>query len=140
MIYFNNQTKTGLPIQKIRLLTKKAGKILRIKNKEISISFCGDKLIHKLNKQFRHKDKPTDVLSFALEDKKILGDIIISLDTARKNSKYFGTSLLEELMFLIVHGICHLLGHDHQTQAEERQMQNLEKRVLYNLFNKQFYV
>lgn len=94
--------------------------------------------IHKINKDYRGIDRPTDVISFALEDddtfiameKRILGDIYISIDKAREQATEYGHSLLRELCFLTVHGILHLLGYDHMEQQEEKIMFELQERIL----------
>lgn len=94
--------------------------------------------IHKINKDYRGIDRPTDVISFALEDddtfiameKRILGDIYISIDKAREQAMEYGHSLLRELCFLTVHGILHLLGYDHMEQQEEKIMFELQERIL----------
>lgn len=94
--------------------------------------------IHKLNKEYRGIDRPTDVISFALEDddtfivmeKRILGDIYISIDKAKEQAKEYGHSLLRELCFLTVHGILHLLGYDHMEEQDEKVMFDLQERIL----------
>lgn len=140
MIYLNQLKRVMPEIEKdILRYTKKAMRCLKCERKDVSITFCSDREIKKLNSKYRHKDKPTDVLSFPLEDKKLLGDIIISLETMRSNRSRFGTTEREELMFLIVHGLCHLLGHDHHQPDQEARMQKLEKKVLRELFGKNYH-
>lgn len=85
--------------------------------------------IHNLNKLYRNIDKPTDVITFALEDEKdietnprILGDIYISIDKAKEQAKEYEHSFKREICFLAVHGFYHLLGYDHQTEEEEKVM------------------
>jgi len=95
-------------------------------NWELSIMFCDDKTITEMNKEYRNKNEPTDVLSFNLGETMddgeravfLPGDIVISLDTLRENSKYFETSEDEELRRLIIHGILHLDGMDHCASIE----------------------
>ena len=92
-----------------------------------NIIFVDDDYIHKLNKEYRNIDKPTDVISFALEDDdndyesnyRVLGDIYISIDTAYKQAIEFEHSRLYEICFLATHGILHLLGYDHMEEEEE---------------------
>ena len=79
----------------------------------IDVSLVNDREIRKLNREFRKKDKPTDVLSFAYDQKGILGDVVISRDTAKRNAKQFGLTYRKELKRLIIHGILHVLGYDH---------------------------
>jgi len=97
---------------------------------EVSVRFVGDAEIHALNRDFRKKDKPTDVLAFAQREgpggglhPELLGDVIISIETARRQQKRRGPAgLADELLFLASHGLCHLLGYDHRTDREEATM------------------
>jgi probable rRNA maturation factor len=97
---------------------------------EASFRLCGDPAIHALNRDYRGKDKPTDVLAFAMREgegghlhPELLGDVVISVDTARRQARRRGPAGLHaELLFLASHGLCHLLGYDHQTDAEEALM------------------
>lgn len=91
---------------------------------EASLTLTTDATIHALNKQFRKKDRPTDVLAFAQREAAsahadLLGDIVISVDTARRQAK---RGLAAELLHLASHGLCHLLGYDHRDDAQEREM------------------
>ncbi len=107
---------------------------------EISILFVGDQGIRDLNQQFRNIDRPTDVLSFPqlLEDEPetpgmppVLGDVAISLETARHQSEGHGLSLEEELTLLLIHGILHLLGYDHEiSDAEDERMRKKTRELL----------
>lgn len=82
------------------------------KQGEIDLSFVADRKIHELNKKFRKKDRPTDVLSFNY-DGKILGDVIISRETTRRNAKKYGVAYHDEVKRLVIHGTLHVLGYDH---------------------------
>jgi len=91
---------------------------------EVALRLCGDDAIHELNRAWRGKDRPTDVLAFAQREaasaaSNLLGDIIISVDTARRQAK---RGLHAELLHLASHGLCHLLGYDHRDDEEERVM------------------
>ena len=93
---------------------------------ELAVRIAGDAEIHALNRDFRGVDKPTDVLAFAQREgegadlhPEILGDVVISIETAARQQK---KGLFFELVFLCAHGLCHLLGYDHQTDAEEAEM------------------
>ncbi|MDD4733919.1 MAG: rRNA maturation RNase YbeY [Bacilli bacterium] len=93
--------------------------------------------IKKINKEYRNIDNYTDVISFALEDfcdikteVRILGDIYISIDKAKEQAKDYGHSLLRELSFLSIHGLLHLLGYDHEQEEEEKEMFELQERLL----------
>ncbi len=91
---------------------------------EVALRLTDDRAIHELNRGFRGKNQPTDVLAFAQReavaaDPDLLGDIVISVDTARRQAK---RGLYAELVHLASHGLCHLIGYDHRTDAEEREM------------------
>jgi probable rRNA maturation factor len=90
--------------------------VYKISDKALSITFCGNKYIQKLNKEFLKKDSATDVLSFPMFEKSTLGDIFISLAKARENSVKYHNTLLAEVLYLVIHGICHLLGDDHHNK------------------------
>ena len=108
----------------------------------ISISFVNNTFIHQLNRDYRHIDRPTDVISFAFLDNEnkeevykskepvVLGDIYISLDKAKEQAKEYGHSLKRELSFLFVHGLLHLLGYDHMTEEDEKVMFKLQDEIL----------
>lgn len=94
---------------------------------ELSVRLTDDAAIHELNRDFRDKDRPTDVLAFAQREgegaalhPELLGDVVISVETAERQRR--GRSLQGEVLFLCAHGLCHLLGYDHQSDAEEAEM------------------
>lgn len=102
---------------------------LALPRAELSILLCDDSTIHELNREHRHKDKPTDVLAFAMREGEtghmagdVLGDVVISIDTARRQAEEHARSASDEIRFLLAHGILHLVGYDHPTRAEERRM------------------
>ena len=97
---------------------------------EISVVFCDDLFIQDLNREYRQKDKPTDVLSFAQDDPEVLGDIVISLPTAARQADAAGWPLESELALLGLHGLLHLLGHDDETAAGAWEMQRRTEAVL----------
>jgi probable rRNA maturation factor len=105
-------------------MVKAAALSERRKDLEVALRLCNDQAIRELNRDYRDKDKPTDVLAFAQReaataDFALLGDIIISVDTAKRQAKQ---SLYAELLHLASHGLCHLLGYDHRDDEEERVM------------------
>ena len=105
-------------------------------NYEISLLITDDETIHLLNKEYRQKDKPTDVLSFPMEDEVMLGDIVISLDTAKNQAQERYIGLEREIAFLFIHGLLHLLGYDHETSAEdEKEMFTLQEEILKKLID-----
>ena len=124
----DQKDKTGL--KKIaELVLKELG---APKDSELSISFTDDIRMRDLNRTYRQIDRTTDVLSFPQgegPDFTLLGDIIISLDTARRHSASYGVTLHEELKKLIIHGVLHLLGHDHKKKKETQIMRDKEKEL-----------
>jgi len=92
-----------------------------------TIAFVSDKRIRALNRQFRGVDKATDVLSFPAEDEPNLGDVAVSVDTAEVQAKANGLTLTSEISQLILHGLLHLCGYDHETDNGE--MNRLELRM-----------
>ena len=106
---------------------------------ELEVVLTTDEEIHLLNRDYRGKDRPTDVLSFAWSEseesfpgeEEMLGQIIISMDTAKRQAEEYGHSLVRELAFLGVHGFLHLMGYDHEKGAEEeRQMKARQEEIL----------
>ncbi|KGX93587.1 rRNA maturation factor [Pontibacillus halophilus JSM 076056 = DSM 19796] len=110
---------------------------------EMSVSFVDDKEIQELNRNYRQKDKPTDVISFAMQEEGIgemkiigaeiplvLGDVVISVDTAKAQAEEYDHSLERELSFLALHGLLHLLGYDHMNEADEKTMFQRQEDIL----------
>ncbi len=102
---------------------------LRMPDASLSVLLCDDAVIHALNREHRDKDRPTDVLAFAMSegapvigDATLLGDIVIALPTATRQARAAKRSLRDEVLMLLAHGLLHLLGDDHQTDAQERRM------------------
>ena len=102
---------------------------LRLPTAELSVLLCDDATIHELNRDYRHKDQPTDVLAFAMREGEggglhpdLLGDVVISMETARRQAKAGGRTIVAEVTILLAHGLLHLVGYDHQTDDEERRM------------------
>lgn len=136
-IYFSNEQDKIKISFKIRHLIKKSVKEALAQEgfsypAEVSVSFVDNEAIHKLNLEYREKDKPTDVLSFPMWEKEelsdgsaldghavTLGDIIISAEKAKSQAEEYGHSLEREVCFLSVHSILHLLGYDHETSEED---------------------
>ncbi|MEK6224186.1 MAG: rRNA maturation RNase YbeY [Thermodesulfobacteriales bacterium] len=102
------------------------------KDTELSITLTDDIQMRELNRSYRQIDRTTDVLSFPQSegpDFTLLGDIVISIDTAKRHSVSYGVSLHDELKKLIIHGILHLLGHDHKKKKETQVMRKKEKEL-----------
>lgn len=146
----NNQTEVKVPVG-IRLLIRRCCQAVLStegfgKDAEVSVSFVSNSEIRNLNKIYRDKDSVTDVLSFPLTGADgteeinqetgavLLGDIVISLETAVKQASNYGHSLEREIGFLTVHSMLHLLGYDHETsQLDQRIMREKEESVLEKL-------
>ena len=112
-------------------------------NSEVSVTFVSNERIHEINREYRDKDAPTDVISFAMEEigegeieligvelPRVLGDIIISIPRAEEQAEEYGHSFIRELGFLSVHGFLHLLGYDHMEKEEEEKMFSRQKEIL----------
>lgn len=100
---------------------------------ELSIALVSDPQIRRLNRQYRHRDNPTDVLSFPLADAVcpfLLGDVIISVETASRQAADRGVGLAEELQSLLIHGILHLVGYDHEVSTSAARRMRRKEREL----------
>jgi probable rRNA maturation factor len=107
---------------------------------EISVLLCDDARIQSLNKQWRHTDQATNVLAFAaaaapaeLASARMIGDIAVAFETVAREAAQQGKPVADHLSHLIVHGLLHLLGHDHVRPAQARAMEALERRILTKL-------
>ncbi|PLT34661.1 rRNA maturation RNase YbeY [Bacillus sp. V5-8f] len=110
---------------------------------ELSVTFVDNNRIREINREYRGKDAPTDVISFAMEEMgedevaivgadipRMLGDLIISLDKAKEQAGEYGHSFERELGFLALHGFLHLLGYDHMNETDEKVMFGKQKEIL----------
>jgi len=109
---------------------------LQLQKSEVSFVLTDEKRIHQLNKVYRGKDRPTDVLAFAMQEGElaelagaVLGDVIVSVPTARKQADERGVAVLDEVTMLLAHGLLHLLGWDHETPAKDRRMRAETERL-----------
>lgn len=146
-IYFDDRTEivTDDSMELIRNVLNHAAKMENlVGNPEISITFMTDEEIRQINAEYRGKDKATDVISFALEEMSegevaivqeedmpiVLGDIIISVETAKRQAAEYGHDEKREIGFLALHGFLHLLGYDHLTEEDEKKMFGRQKDIL----------
>lgn len=123
----------------VGLLRRRAAAILKAAGQaraELSIALVDDDAIRELNGQYRGKPRPTDVLSFSLVEGefadrrgKLLGDVVISVDTAARQARERRRGLDDTIAKLLVHGVLHLLGHDHEEDDEARRMLAEERRI-----------
>lgn len=143
-------------VEKVHTFIEKVLLTCKYKNWELSVVFCSDDFIRKLNFQYRGIDEATDVLSFAQEPNSndfpqapffeanekpngkseaifVAGDIVISFNSLRKNARYFNVAENEELRRLLVHGILHLAGYDHRTNNADEEMLILQEKILKTL-------
>ena len=105
----------------------------------LTVAFVSKKQIHKLNKQFRAKDKPTDILSFEGFSEDELGELVLCGDIVNRQSKEHGLSAKEELGYLLIHGLLHLLGYDHEkSRKQEKVMFALQDEIFDILRNRYF--
>jgi probable rRNA maturation factor len=130
----NNQKKIRVALPPLEKFSKKALRALKLKSDSAAIALVTDAEIAHLNKTYRKKNKPTDVLSFPAQHsrrhpnkREFLGDIAIAPAVARRYAKKNGRSLQTEICVLILHGLLHLLGYDHET--DRGQMDRIEHKL-----------
>lgn len=122
----------GIRERALALFTTKARRALGVRG-ELSVRITSDAEMRELNRRFRRKNKPTDVLSFPSDMPKLAGDIAISADIAAANAEQLGHPLETELKILILHGLLHLAGYDHETDGGEMRKQEDKLRLRLNL-------
>ena len=137
MIEINNLTDQNLDvIKELDAYTKYLLEYMKI-DASFSVIIVDNEKIHEINKTYRGIDRPTDVISFALEEdenyevkERLLGDIYISIDKVYEQAEEYGHSVKRELFFLVTHGFLHLLGYDHMERDEEKEMFDLQEKIL----------
>ncbi|MDZ5608031.1 rRNA maturation RNase YbeY [Bacillus pseudomycoides] len=131
-------------VNMIRDLLEQAARMENVEDgTELSVTFVDNERIQEINRDYRDKDQPTDVISFAMEDmgegemeivgvemSRMLGDLIISIPRAKEQAEEYGHSFDRELGFLALHGFLHLLGYDHMTDEDEKEMFGKQKEIL----------
>ena len=128
----------------VRAAAEMVGQLYGVENGEVSVTLTNNEYIHTLNKEYRGIDRPTDVLSFALNESEepemvdgpevnMLGDLIISVERAKEQAADYGHSLRREVAFLTVHGMLHLLGYDHMEDEEREEMEAEQRFVMDKL-------
>lgn len=151
-IYYANEQKiVKIPLSLRNLINRVVKSTLENENfkkdAEVSVSFVNNETIHKLNLEYRGKDKPTDVLSFPMTDSDeeeddidlstgavMLGDIIISAEKAMEQANEYGHGIEREICFLAVHSTLHLLGYDHETsEDDEKYMNQTQESILQKI-------
>ena len=141
-ITYINRTNENIDSWKplFRKIAASAENVLQLPDDyEISVTFVRSVTIHRINRDYRGIDPPTDVISFAArdgldamvaEEEKDLGDIFINIDYARRQAKEYGHSYRREIGFLFTHGLLHCLGYDHMTPEDEKEMNRLQDQIL----------
>jgi probable rRNA maturation factor len=136
---FNETQEKVENLEVLEPLLTYALEVENVDNLEFNVIIINNEEIHKINKEYRGIDRPTDVISFALEDYKdikyendyrVLGDIYISIDKVKEQAKEYGHSEKRELAFLAVHGLLHLLGYDHMEKEDEKVMFSRQELIL----------
>lgn len=131
----------ALSSRRVRAIADRMLNFLQSSDAELSVLLTDDVTIRNLNAEHRDKDRATDVLAFPQRDddagqsspgahESLLGDVVISLDTAAAQARRRRHALLDEVTFLLAHGILHLVGYDHQTDAEEAEMNAMTRRLV----------
>ena len=131
-------------MEAVRRAVLTVGRLYGAENAEVSVTLTDDAHIHVLNREYRHVDRPTDVLSFALNEGEepqitgapefnVLGDIVLSVERAKEQAAEYGHSLHREIAFLTVHGMLHLLGYDHIEEDDRLEMEREQKAVMEKL-------
>ena len=136
-IYNETEEKIDEELNIVRKVLEHGMEKLNVSDAIFNVIIVDNDYIHKLNTEYRHIDRETDVITFALEDDKtfnpeerILGDVYISVEKCKSQAEEYGHSFLRELCFLAVHGFLHLLGYDHIKKEEEEVMFQLQEDIL----------
>ncbi|MCM8779174.1 MAG: rRNA maturation RNase YbeY [Candidatus Omnitrophica bacterium] len=123
----------------IRNNLRKVLRLLKIKNGSLNVVIVSDHFIRKLNRRFLNKDRVTDVLAFGEEGKEgikngFLGEVVVSLDTAKRVARRYGKRIEEEFFLYLVHGILHLIGYTDRTLRERKAMEEMQNKIVTQLF------
>lgn len=134
VVLLERQRRRKTSPARLRRVLRGAAAILRVRG-EVAVVLAGDGLLRRLNRAYRGKDRPTDVLSFPGDGGESgLGDVVISVATAERNARGLGRTLLQELDVLALHGFLHVLGYDHET--DDGTMDRLEARLRKRLLGR----
>ena len=139
MVFIKNQQEI-MPVEakKIKKAAERILASLRISGYELSVLLLDNKGIRAVNKKYLNRNRPTNVISFSLTEGEfgninphVLGDVVISVEKALEQAETRGTSLEEELTFLLIHGILHLVGYDHEKKGSEREKMRKKEKEVY---------
>ncbi len=134
-VSINNKSRTKINKKEIVDLIDFFSKYYKLKDQELSIAIVGDRVMRRLNNEYRKKDKTTDILSFAGEDD-FLGELIIDYSQIKRQTFYFSQDTKKELLFIIVHGLLHLIGYDDNNEKNRIIMIDKGKNILTLFLNK----
>jgi probable rRNA maturation factor len=130
MLVIVNQSSVRVPRKFLDELFHRLNKNLKLKNRDLTLVFLNKNRARALNKQFRHKDYATDVLSFADESEETLGELILCPQVLKAQAKEHDLSYQSELMYMVIHGVLHLLGYEHEGSARKaKEMFTLQDRL-----------
>lgn len=130
LIEINNKAKSKIDLQLVKSVAAKFALAHKLnKSKEISIAFVGDAAIKKLNRDYRGQNRLTDILSFSGEGD-LLGELIIDYAQIKRQAGQFGHSAKKELVFILAHGLLHLIGYNDKTQKARLEMIKLAEQFL----------
>ncbi len=110
----NRQRRVRVDLKTLSKFLPRLGRLTRVSPERFTVALVSDHGIAALNRRYRHRARPTDVLSFPASGNGYLGDVVISAETARRQARRLGHSLTEEVQLLILHGLLHLMGYDHE--------------------------
>ena len=126
-----------MPVSTLKKVAQTTFEVTGMPAGEISLVICDDIFIAELNREYRRKNRPTDVLSFSMDGNEVcndanpvLGDIVISVQTAAVQARDQGTTIEEEFIFLFIHGLLHLLGYTHDHGDDEKVMMDMTSEIL----------
>lgn len=138
----NRQRAHPIDLKRIRRAAERILSVLEYPDSELSVVIVGDRSIRRLNRQFLGRDKATNVISFAMQEgpfagvnPEVLGDVVISAVTCAREAEEGGIAFSSRLHFLLLHGILHLAGYDHERsgEAEAKRMENKERQIVAHL-------
>jgi len=133
-VKYLNQKEFGVKVAPFSKYIKKLTEAVDVQDGVLNVVFVNDKYIRALNKAYRDKDEPTDVLSFEYGPDDLIGEVYVSVETAGRQAIELKHSLGDELIRLVVHGILHIHGYDHEKEEDYKRMSAVERKVLGAIF------
>ncbi len=136
----NRQKRILLNLKKVRSATQRILTELGLLDAELSLLLVDDAQIQDLNRRYLHRDKPTNVLAFPMREgefstlhSNLLGDLVISVETAKRQSDRFGLNEMEMVILLMVHGVLHLIGYEHEGTRKGAREMSLKQKELFRI-------